>query len=339
MRSSPPPLLRRVHGSQDVLQPYPGHRRGSARHRPSPVSPSAGSCLFSVDSDCTERDGSRCGLASNRIYPTIDPQAHFDTKTFRGKTVLITGASRGIGQETALFYARAGASLVLVARQQATLDHTRDIVLQENPGAQILAIPVDVKDWKESEAAVNAAVERFGGLDVVVANAGTTAPMDVPTGEKDPVQWWNTFEVNLYGVFNFVRPAIPHLQKTEGYIVAVSSGAAQCRIPFASDYCISKHALGRFVELVSIEYPTLKIFSLHPGAVSTQIFKDAKAESWPVPDAIELPAATMLYLTSGRADWLSGRFVSANWDLGEVERDWKDKVVEKGALVSKLHIP
>lgn len=104
-----------------------------------------------------------------------------------------------------------------------------------------------------------------------------------------------------------------------------------------------------------VEYPGVRAFALAPGFVPTRLAVEAQAGD--APDTVALPAATMLYLTSGRADWLSGRFVhfggykngsvycrsiryySANWDITEVERDWKDVIVQKGGLVSKLYIP
>ena len=93
-----------------------------------------------------------------------------------GKVVLITGASRGIGLETAIHYARAGASLALVARKQETLDISREIILREKPSAQIIAFPADVRDVKKAEEAVAATVARFGRLDILVANAGIIRP-------------------------------------------------------------------------------------------------------------------------------------------------------------------
>ncbi|KAI0318718.1 NAD-P-binding protein [Amylostereum chailletii] len=280
------------------------------------------------------------------VYPTIDPKVHFEKASFKGKVVLVTGASRGIGQQTAVDYARAGATVVIVSRQQEALDETKNIILKVVPQAQVLAIPVDVKNSEQAAKAVETAVERFGRLDVLIANAGTISPFTDKLEDKDPLQWWNVLEVNLFGVFNFVRaagidrPSLVHLKKVNGYVVAISSVGAQYRNLFGSDYCISKHALGRLVEFVRLEYPEIKTFSLHPGGVRTQLAVDGKLDPrLTLDDPPELAAATMLYLTSGNADWLSGRYVSSNWDLGEVERDWKSKIVEQGGLVSKLFIP
>jgi hypothetical protein len=88
------------------------------------------------------------------------------------------------------------------------------------------------------------------------------------------------------------------------------------------------------------EYPDIKVFPVHPGAIKTDMYDESGfADSVPTNSTVGLAAATMLYLTSGKADYLSGRYVSVTWDLGEVERDWKGKIVAQNALVNKLSIP
>jgi NAD(P)-dependent dehydrogenase (short-subunit alcohol dehydrogenase family) len=118
-------------------------------------------------------------LESQRIsvYPLIDPQIHYNAQTYAGKTVLITGASRGVGLETAIFYARAGACLTIVARRQETLNESKDTILREQPSAQVLTLPADVRDVKKAEEAVAATVAHFGHLDILVANAATLRAM------------------------------------------------------------------------------------------------------------------------------------------------------------------
>ncbi|KIP06252.1 hypothetical protein PHLGIDRAFT_14001 [Phlebiopsis gigantea 11061_1 CR5-6] len=272
------------------------------------------------------------------VYPAIRLETHASTKTYRGKVVLVTGASRGIGEDVARHYALAGAAVVLVARHLPSLEQAREAILRDAPDAQILALAADVTDWVRAEEVVAETVERFGRLDVLVANAGASTPMTARLGEKDPVGWWATFEVNVRGVFNFVRAAIAHLERAHGYVLAMASGSAQLRFPHASDYGISKHALNRLVEYVVTEYPAVKAFAVHPGVVDTQLSRGSGLE-FDKPDPTELAACTMLHLTSGRADWLSGRYVCSNWDLGDVEREWKDRIVAQNGLVNKLHIP
>jgi short-subunit dehydrogenase len=92
--------------------------------------------------------------------------------------VLITGASRGIGAQTALQYARAGASLSLVARTQSALNASKDAILREHPTAKVLTFPTDVRDVKRAAEVVAATVANFGRLDILVANAATLRPMD-----------------------------------------------------------------------------------------------------------------------------------------------------------------
>jgi len=115
------------------------------------------------------------------VYSTIDPKEAFANQTYRGKVVLITGASRGIGQETAITYAKAGAHVTIAGRSQETLDKTVAMIHAAVSGAQVLAVPTDVRDPKATEAAVRVTLERFGRLDVLIANAGAIGNLNQST--------------------------------------------------------------------------------------------------------------------------------------------------------------
>jgi NAD(P)-dependent dehydrogenase (short-subunit alcohol dehydrogenase family) len=166
------------------------------------------------------------------VYPTIDPKVHYDAQTFANKVVLITGASRGIGAQIALQYARAGALLSLVARTQAALDAIKDAILRERPSAQVVTFPADVRDVKKAEEVVAATVAHFGRLDILIANAGILRAMDKRAlgphtyhyrscswlvsflqafASKDPSGWWDVLEVNIRGPYNFIQCGISYM--------------------------------------------------------------------------------------------------------------------------------
>ncbi|VDC05477.1 unnamed protein product [Peniophora sp. CBMAI 1063] len=276
----------------------------------------------------------------HEVYPAIDPTAAYSSQVLKGKATFITGASRGIGRATALTFAKAGASVALSARSSTALDETEALILKSVPHAKVEKFVVDVTKAEEVESAVDAAAKAFGRLDFVVANAGYTNPFDTPLEERTSADWWRTFEINVLGVFNTVRPALKYLKKANGYFVAITSIGAQFRTQYASDYQTSKHALNRLVEFIAFENAPVKVFSLHPGAVATEIAKTSGLEEKGIQftDPPELAASTMLYLCSGKVDWLSGRYVSVNWDLGQVEAEWKEKILEKDLLINKLDV-
>jgi NADP-dependent 3-hydroxy acid dehydrogenase YdfG len=106
------------------------------------------------------------------VYPAIDPQQLYDAQAYVGKVVLITGASRGIGQEISLQYARAGAMLAITARAEDALEETKSAILAAVPSAQVLVHTADVRDVQSVERVVQAVLARFEKLDILVANAG-----------------------------------------------------------------------------------------------------------------------------------------------------------------------
>ncbi|KAF8516268.1 NAD-P-binding protein [Gautieria morchelliformis] len=265
--------------------------------------------------------------ARHDVYPGIDPKHHYDAQTFKGKV------------EIARSYARAGASVILVARSQATLDSVKSTINLESPNASVLVVAADVVHADHVQAAVQAAVAKFGKLDIAIANAGKADPWGKALTDIDPNSWWMVMDVNIRGVYNVAHFCLPHLDQSKGHFVTISSGAAQLRIPSASHYCVSKHAIGRFNEFIAMEHPDIKTFAVHPGAIPTDMSKEVLSASGVTFDSIRLPAATLMRLTSGRDNYLSGKYVSTTWDLDEVEEKYKEKIIQEEALVSRLAIP
>ncbi|KAJ3865268.1 NAD-P-binding protein [Lentinula novae-zelandiae] len=266
------------------------------------------------------------------VYPAISPETYFagSSDAFRSKVVLVFGASKGIGLSISSFYIRAGAKLAMISRSKEALAVAKDQVISEAGSFKpdVLTVAADVADTKAVEEAVRQVIEAYGRLDIVIANAGISTFV-----ENDPYSdWWRTLEVNLRGTYNVAHYTLPHLDETSGSFVAITSTASQVNARFASAYAVSKTALNRFIEYVSIEHPTVKSFSMHPGTIKTDSVITA-IPYWEriAIDTLQLPAATVLKLTDG-----SGRFVSANWDLGELERDWKEDIMNKGLLITRI---
>lgn len=153
----------------------------------------------------------------------------------QGKTVLVTGGARGIGAETARRLAARGARLSLVGLEPELLEQ----VAAECGDAA--CFETDVTDRSSLESAVEGTVERFGGIDVVMANAGIGAGGTVLT--MDPAGWERVIEVNLLGVYRTINLCLPHVIERKGYVLPVASMAAAVHAPGMSAYSASKAAV------------------------------------------------------------------------------------------------
>ena len=155
-----------------------------------------------------------------------------------GKVALVTGAARGIGFETARQMYQRGASVAIV---DLDADEAREAA--ERIGERAIGIAADVTDAGAMRAAVAETVERFGGLDVAMANAGL-APPSIATMRSVPAEEWErVVEVNLFGVWHTVRAALPQVSERKGHIVVVSSVAAFANGMLGSSYMTSKAAV------------------------------------------------------------------------------------------------
>ena len=195
---------------------------------------------------------------------------------FRGRSVLITGASEGIGRALALELARKGARLSLVARNAGRIEEAAEEA--RKLGGQALAIAADVTDPAAAARMVAATIEAFGGLDVLVLNAGGSmwAPFEaMPDPEAAARQ---LMELNFFACLRLTREALPHLKRSKGLIVPVASVAGFAGIPTRTLYSASKHALVGFFESLRVELrgtgvgvtlvaPDFVVTELHPRAI------------------------------------------------------------------------
>lgn len=283
----------------------------------------------------------------NTRYPAIDPTGTLKDSA-AGKVVLIAGASRGIGQATAVAFAEAGArALYLTARSEAALEDTRALVAAANPATECAVAACDVTDAEAVAAAIDDCVARFGALDVADANAGLLRPW-VKLIESDPAGWWETWEVNVRGAYHVARFALPHLiasakaaeaeGRSGGHLVLFSSIGAQYLMDGASDYQTAKHAVNRLAEFVQSDHGAdgVKCFAIHPGGVATELglaMPDAMHQY--LIDSPDLAACFVVWLCSGRADWATGRYLSATWDVDELCA-MQDEIVAEELLVNRL---
>ncbi|MEQ8292945.1 MAG: SDR family oxidoreductase [Roseovarius sp.] len=241
------------------------------------------------------------------------------TETVVGKTVLITGASRGIGAAAARVFAEAGANVALAARNGDAIAEIAGEI-----GKQAVAIPCDVSRYWEVEAAVAACQKAFGGLDILIGNAGVIEPIS-HLDAIDPEEWGKVIDINLKGVFNGMRAAIPVMKDAgAGTIITVSSGAAHAPLEGWSHYCTSKAGAAMLTRCADLENrgAGLRIMGLSPGTVATQMQREIKASGvnpvseldWEDHIPPEWPAKTLLWMCSPDADDYIGEEVSLRQD-------------------------
>lgn len=280
-------------------------------------------------------------------YPAIDPGTTLK-ETASGKTVFITGASRGIGRATAVAFARAGATaLYITARSEKALEETKAKIEEANPATKCVIKACDVTDAEQVKAAIEDCVDRFGGIDVADANAGYLDKWG-KIGDSDISSWWKSWEVNLKGTYYVIRYTIPHLIESAskhaatgasgGHLILISSVGAQLLTPGASDYQTSKHAINRLCEFVNLDHGEdgVKCFAVHPGGVPTNLSKNMPETIHSVlVDEPGLAAGFIVWLCSGEADWAKGRYLSSNWDVDELLQ-MKEEITEDDLLVNRL---
>jgi len=232
-----------------------------------------------------------------------------------GKTALITGASRGIGAATARAFAAQGANVVLMARDRDAIAS-----LAGEIGPTALAVPVDVSRYWEVQAAVTAAVDTFGSVDILINNAGAIEPV-ARMDAADPEAWGQVIDINLKGVFHGMHAVLPViLGKGGGSVITISSGAASNPLEGWSHYCSSKAAVAMLTRCLHLEYADagIRAMGLSPGTVATQMQKEIKASGvnpvsrleWSDHIPPEWPAVALSWMCSSDSDAHLGQEIS-----------------------------
>lgn len=243
-------------------------------------------------------------------------------------------------------------ALVLVARNAKALEGVAAEIRSVDPDIKTLIVPTDVTD----ETSVNALFEKvqgeFGGADVLINNSGASSP-PAPLRDADPKSWWKDFvrfgaensclctetltqEVNVLGTFlisrGFLRLVGTEKQAT---IVTVASHSSFMDIPGYSSYIHSKLLTFQLSHHLAFENTNITSIAMHPGVLVTPMLDET---SFFVPyagDSITLAGATVVYLATKQAQWLTGRYVLANWDVEELKAR-EEEILKNNDLVVGL---
>ncbi len=192
---------------------------------------------------------------------------------FADQVVLITGGARGIGAEVAKSLATRGAKVVITDLDQEALAETATAI-----GDNALAVVADVCDLAAMQAAADAAVERFGRIDAVVANAGIASYGSVMA--VDPAAFKRVLDINVLGVFHTARATVPALVESQGYFLVVSSLAAFAAAPGLAAYNASKAGAEHFANALRLElaHQGVDVGCAHMSWIDTPLVQDAKKD-------------------------------------------------------------
>jgi NAD(P)-dependent dehydrogenase (short-subunit alcohol dehydrogenase family) len=235
--------------------------------------------------------------------------------------VLVTGASSGIGRATAELFARSGATVAMVARRENVLKE----IAQSLGSKNVYAITADITDHAQAERCVAKAVEQMGGLDVLVNAAGI-----LKSGALENTSlaaWDETMSANLRSMFHLMQLALPHLERSRGNIVNVSSVTGLRAFPGVLAYCVSKAGTDQLTRCAALELAPkgVRVNAVNPGVVVTSLhraggmaaeayegFLERSKSTHPLgrvgrPEEI---AELICFLASERATWITGETVS-----------------------------
>ena len=185
-----------------------------------------------------------------------------------GKTAFITGGSKGIGYSVAEALVQEGVSVTVTSRHEDEVTAAAQKLTEQGPG-RALGVVCDVRSFDDQQTAVQKTVDEFGGLEVLVANAGfgTFAAIQ----EMTPEQWNNTIDTNLTGVFYSIKASLDALKKQGGYIFTISSLAGKNPMAGGSAYNASKFGLNGFSEAIMLDLrqDDIQVSTIMPGSVAT----------------------------------------------------------------------
>ena len=201
-----------------------------------------------------------------------------------GKVAIVTGGSRGIGLAIARALIAEGVNVTVTGRSEAHLSAARPRIEGAGHGA-VETLQADVRRFDDMRRVVDATVARFGGLDILINNAGVGVFAGVAA--MTPEQWSEVIDTNLTGVFNATHAALPHLRRRGGgFIINISSLAGKNPFADGAAYCASKSGLNAFSEALmqELRYDNIRVSYVLPGSVATAFSSgdEAKGADWKI---------------------------------------------------------
>ncbi|KAJ5833634.1 Glucose/ribitol dehydrogenase [Penicillium riverlandense] len=263
-------------------------------------------------------------------YPSISPTR--PELSAKGKTVLVTGGGTGIGAETALSFAVAGASrIALLGRREPPLIATKASIEEKFAHVEVFVASTDVTDKRQ----VNSAFAEFasgGKIDILVSGAATIGPQD-PVRDVDSEKFLDAIQQNLRGSLHVAQAFLLHASP---HAVAIDINSSAAHVNFGigfSAYNVAKLAVFRLWDSLAAGNPNLSIFHIQPGIVDTDMNKEAGGvKATGIEDHVSLPANFNVWLASQEAQFLKGKFLWANWDVDELKA--KAEEIESSGLLS-----
>lgn len=189
-------------------------------------------------------------------------------------TVLITGASQGIGKAIAILFAQKGYDLVLAARRDEILAEVEQEV--QNLGRAVLSVSTDVRDANQVQNLVNKAIARFGAIDVLINNAGIY--ISGPAEQFSLADWHQAIDTNLWGYIHTIQALLPHfLERGSGTIVNLSSIGGKVPVPYLVPYCTSKFAVTGLTQSLHSELKPkgIHVCGIYPSVIKSSLMERA----------------------------------------------------------------
>jgi len=239
---------------------------------------------------------------------------------FHQKVVLITGATSGIGRASSLLFADSGARLMITGRNKDALVELKNTINKENSDSCDF-LPGDITDDEFRIRLIEKVIDRFGRLDVLVNGAGIIASGTIENTSLEDFDLM--MDINVRSVFHLTQLAVPHLIKTSGNIVNISSVTGLRAFPGVLSYCVSKSAVDQFTRAVALELAPKKVRvnAINPGVIVTnlhrrggmdesayQAFLEHSKTTHPLGRVgkPEEAAQLILFLASPQAGWITG---------------------------------